>query len=199
MTERITGAILSGGKASRLGGVPKGLLQLRSGKTLIENLLDQMKRAGIDDVILCANDPDLYAHVGLDVVGDLRPDSGPLAGVEAALAHCAGRTDAVLFCPCDLPGMTSVQLAQLMRVFAERPEDALIVYAETSGFFWHPLCALVHNDALDAIRRALEEGHRGVRRLWTQLGALAVLFEDPTPFFNINTPEDVARWQEVTT
>ena len=171
---------------------------VESWANLIENLADQMKGAGIDDVIICANDSDLYARFGLEVVGDLHPGSGPLGGVEAALGRSAGRADAVCFCPCDLPGMTSVQFARLMRAFAERPEDAGIVYAQTSDFFWHPLCALVHNDSLGSIRRALEGGTRSVRRLWAELRAVGVMFEDPTPFFNINTPDDMARWKEVT-
>lgn len=195
MTERIAGAILAGGKASRLGGMTKGLLQLDSGRTIIENLAVEMKNTRVAEVIICADDPEPYERFGLDVVPDLHPGTGPLGGVEAALTHYARRADAVCFCPCDLPGMSSAEIATLMRAFAERPEGVGVVYAQTGDFFWHPLCAIVHNVLLDNIGQAIQENVRSVRQMWTQLDARGVVFDDSEPFFNINTPEDLARWK----
>lgn len=194
MTERVAGAILAGGQATRLGGMDKGLLQLDSGQTLIEHLADQMRRAGVTDIILCANEPGRYERVGLTVVADVHPGVGPLGGIEAALAYWTGRAQSVLFCPCDLPGMSAREFTTLIRAFADRPESLEVVYAQTSVFFWHPLCAVVHNEALDAVRQAVAAGTGSVRRLWRRLGALGVAFDDPAPFFNLNTPEDLAQW-----
>ena len=195
MAERIAGAILAGGKASRLGGVTKGLLQLDSGKTLIERLADQMRDARLAEVVICADDSEPYEHFGLEIVPDLHPDLGPLGGIEAALTHYADRADAVCFCPCDLPGMSGVQIATLMRAFAERPEGVGVVYVQTGDFFWHPLCCVVHNALLGSISQAIEQGSLSVRQVWTRLDALGVAFDDPAPFFNVNTPEDLARWK----
>ncbi len=192
----VSGAVLAGGGAARYGGVPKGLLPLRSGTTIIAREIAELRAGGIDDVVIVANDPQPYASAGLRVIPDLRPGKGPLAGIEAALADRARRSEAVLFLPCDLPGITAAVISKLIQAFVDSP--ALAAVAVTERFFWQPLCTVVHNAAAPAVSRALDAGRLRVRGLWEALDALPVHFDDPAPFFNVNTPEDLARWQTQT-
>jgi molybdopterin-guanine dinucleotide biosynthesis protein A len=64
-------------------------------------------------------------------------------------------------------------------------------------FSWQPLCSVVHNGILADVRAALDAGQLGVQRLWRRLGAVSVRFANDGPFFNVNTPEDMARWREI--
>ena len=187
------GAILAGGMASRYGGTAKGLLEARPGLTIIGALIDEMMGAGLSSVVISADDPEPYRRFGLDVVPDQRPGLGPLGGIQAALAHCDGRSDAVLFCPCDLPGMTRREISTLIEAHGDAPGG--LVVAETRGFFWHPLCCVVHNALNCGISEAIDAGERGVGRLWHTLGATVVHFADESPFFNVNSPEDLAEWR----
>lgn len=190
---RIAFALLAGGGARRFGGRPKGLLRRPDGATFVEHLLGVASAAGLAPRIIAANDPDPYRSFGVPVVGDLRPGIGPLAGIEAALAHLAGSCGGVLFLPCDLPGISSREATLLRDAFLSR--RARIVVARTADFSWHPLCSVVHIDRRGAVGEALDRGERGVGRLWEALGAEPVDFPDARPFFNVNTPEDLEAWR----
>jgi molybdopterin-guanine dinucleotide biosynthesis protein A len=188
----IAAGILAGGRASRFSGCAKGLLELPGGVSIIENALAAVAAAGIAPVTILANDPEPYAHRGVEIVPDRRPGLGPLGGIEAALFHYAGRCEAVLVLPCDLPGITDLEVRALRAAFAESRPPAVV--AATDDGFWHPLCAVARVDLLPAVNRALDAGRNGVYRLWRGVGAVPLYFDDAAPFFNVNTPADLDRW-----
>jgi molybdopterin-guanine dinucleotide biosynthesis protein A len=188
----IAAGILAGGRASRFSGCAKGLLELPGGVSIIENALAAVAGAGIAPVTIIANDPEPYEHLGVEIVPDYRPGYGPLGGIEAALLHYAGRCEAVLVLPCDLPGITDREVCALRAAFAESRPPAVV--AATGDGFWHPLCAVARVDLLPAVSRALDAGRNGVYRLWRGVGAVPLCFDDAAPFFNVNTPADLDRW-----
>jgi molybdopterin-guanine dinucleotide biosynthesis protein A len=188
----VAGAILAGGKARRMGGVPKGTLRTGSGVPLIERLLAQMSLAGVGEVVISANRMRPYADLGFTIVSDTRADSGPLAGVEAALRHFGGRYDAVLCVPSDMPALSSAEMLTLMRSLAARGER--LVFAETDGPQKHPLCAVIRTDLLDSVSTALDRGAFGVSDLWRRLGGATVHFENSDTFVNLNSLDDVNAW-----
>ena len=189
----IAGAIIAGGAAARLGGAAKGALPVEGAATIIQRLIDQFHRAGVADVLIVANDPAPYRDCGVRIIGDRRTGLGPLAGIEAALAELADRAEATVLAPCDTPRYGAAEMIAL--IDAHRTGDAPVVVAQTGGFFWHPLCSVVHNGCLDRVSAALDGGERSVKRLWQSLGARPVEFADDGPFVNINTPEDWQRFQ----
>src|SRR5690554_2616955 len=76
------GAILAGGRNVRYGA-PKALAELVG-----ERIIDRVRRALepiAPDLILIANDAEVYAPVGLPMRPDLRPGLGALGGVLTAL------------------------------------------------------------------------------------------------------------------
>ncbi len=81
----IAAAILTGGKASRLGGIAKGLLPGDGDMPIIQRLTREIAVAGIGEVVLVANDPQSYAFLGKTVIPDLRSGIGRMTGVELAL------------------------------------------------------------------------------------------------------------------
>jgi len=204
--DRIAGAILAGGRATRYGGANKAGLDVGDGRTILEHLVGELSAAGVGDVIVCASEEIARAAnvPGLQAVPDTRSHLGPLAGVEAALAHFAEsgdqpqgqpRYDATVLLACDMPGVTAAVISALIAAFCGG--EAPIVVAEMADFSWQPLCSVVHNGILADVRAALDGGRLGVQRLWRNLGAIGVRFTDDRAFFNVNTPEDMARWQEI--
>jgi molybdopterin-guanine dinucleotide biosynthesis protein A len=213
--DRIAGAILAGGLATRYGGANKAALDLGDGRTLLEHISGELSAAGVGEVIVCANAQAAQAARagGLKAVPDRRPQLGPLAGIEAALAYYAGlgneqaveppggeltvepRYDATVLLACDMPGITASEISALIDAF--RQAQAAIVVAEMPDFSWQPLCSVVHNGILADVRASLDAGQLGVQRLWRRLGAVSVPFADDRPFFNVNTPDDMARWREI--
>jgi molybdopterin-guanine dinucleotide biosynthesis protein A len=190
---KLAAAILAGGLASRYGGTDKGLLDCGDGRSIIRRLLDELAAAGLREAIICANDAPRYADLGVAVVPDLRRGAGPLGGIEAAMSYWAGRAEATVLLPCDLPGISAGEIRALAETFGTR--GAPLVVAETGEARWHPLCAVVRNDLLPAVSAAIDQGELGVGRLWRKLGAVGVRFEDEAPFFNVNTPEDLTAWR----
>ena len=191
--KKFAAAILAGGRAVRYNGTQKGLLEVEPGVSIMAALLEKTASSGVGEVAILANNPAPYASFGVPILPDLRNGIGPIGGIEAGLAHYAGLYQAILFVPCDLPGMTGEVLRELLRVFLA--SEARVVFAQVRDSFMHPLCAVMRNDALDALVRNIDEGNHKVMDIWRKLGAIPVRFDDPAPFFNVNTPNDMALWR----
>ena len=149
---RALAAVLSGGRATRLGGRAKGLLPTPDG-SILGRLLQQFAAAGIDDAVIMANDPGPYVGLAKPILGDLRPPVGPLGGIEAALQHAGADYDTVVFMPCDLPNVTADEIRALLAANAADP--GRIVMATTAEGD-HPLCAVVPSSALGHVVAAIE-------------------------------------------
>ena len=193
---RIAGAILAGGEASRYGGVAKGMLPLPNGQPMIDRIIGKVASARIDPIVIMANDPAPYSRCGRRILPDRVPGQGPLGGIATALAHFEASHDAVLFMPCDLPGIGSAQVGALCDAFARGA--APIVAARTGPEQWHPLCAVVAAGLGSEIEhRASRPRDRRVRSVWFELGVEPVDFADTEPFFNVNTPEQMCEWERI--
>jgi molybdopterin-guanine dinucleotide biosynthesis protein A len=190
----IAGVILAGGQATRMGGGDKGL-RMVGGQTLLAHVLDRL-RPQVDAIVLNANgDPARFAEWGLPVVADSLPDwPGPLAGVLAGMDWAAAQgANAVISVAADTPFFPRDLVAQL-RAAAGPSGLALAATREGGKLYRQPTFGLWPVALRDDLRAALMGGLRKVV-LWTDAhGAGTAEFgTDPfDPFFNINTPEDIA-------
>ncbi|WP_313131605.1 molybdenum cofactor guanylyltransferase MobA [Pseudescherichia vulneris] len=186
----ITGVVLAGGKASRMGGEDKGLLLL-NGTPLWQHVANSLAKQ-VDRVVLSANrNLDRYRASGLAVIEDTLDNfPGPLAGMLAVMQQTAD--DWFLFCPCDTPGIPSNLAARL----ASERKDAPVVWV-TDGERDHPTIALVHRQVLPQLAAYLTADERRVMVFMRQAGGHAVDFSDcRSAFININTPDDLTARQE---
>ncbi len=190
---KLSSAILAGGSASRLGGIPKGLLTDRNGISILAHSIAELVAAGITEVILSTADAAPYRHLNLPVVADLHPGIGPLGGIEAILTHLSARCDAVLLLPCDLPNIARNEILRLVEAHVAQPHR-VVVAGTFSGE--HPLFAVVPLAFLSHISASIAAGRYGVQRLWKELGAKIVTIEDESRLANINTPEDLEQWRK---
>ncbi|HEX6747668.1 MAG TPA: molybdenum cofactor guanylyltransferase [Longimicrobium sp.] len=191
------GAILAGG-ASRRFGAAKALAEV-GGRRIVERVRDALA-AAVDDVILIANEPELFGDLDLPARGDLRPGLGAAAGIETALrwAMEMGRPGAVCVA-CDMPFVSPALLRELVR--RARDGDADAVVPESTGRRGiEPLCAWYSVACLPAVERALASDERSLHALLATVRAgripLAEVrrFGDPEIIFmNVNTPDDHRR------
>lgn len=184
-------AILAGGRASRLGGGDKSLRALAGG-TVLGHILARLK-AEAPRIVLNANgDPARFAGFDLPVLPDTIDDRpGPLAGVLAAM-EWAGVGDLVTV-PGDAPFIPRDLVARL--VAARDAAGADIAVAVSAGRL-HPIVALWPVRLGAALRQAIvEEGVRKVEHWINRYPSVRVEFSDHPvdPFFNINSPEDLAE------
>jgi molybdopterin-guanine dinucleotide biosynthesis protein A len=187
---RIAAVILAGGRATRMGGVNKGLLDI-GGKRLIDWALEAVR--GCDPLLLSVGDTS-FAIPGTVEVRDLPTDyAGPLAGVAAAVDRLAAD-------PPDLLLSLAVDAPFFPKDFVERAEQLLATSSAvlaTYGGQDYPTNALWRFDAVQDLPAQVLSGtaQHSLKRLANDLAAArldyAGLLRDD-PFINANTPEDLA-------
>ncbi|EKM6458203.1 molybdenum cofactor guanylyltransferase MobA [Cronobacter dublinensis] len=185
----ITGVVLAGGRATRMGGQNKGLLLL-NGKPLWRHVAERLA-AQVEHVAISANrDLEAYRMGGYPVITDTLPDfPGPLAGMLSAMQQLPGEW--YLFCPCDTPHIPASLAQRLWAAKATRP--AVWV---SDGERDHPAIALVHHSVRAALTDYLARGERRVMVFLRQINGSAVTFSGKTDFANLNTLAELEKWQE---
>ncbi len=189
------GIILAGGRATRMGGGDKALLPLGEG-TLLSHVIARLAPQ-VGALALNANgDPARFNGLGLLVLTDpVQGFVGPLAGVLAGLDWAAGEgADLVVSAAGDTPLFPRDLVAKLMAA-GQGMEHPLVLAATPDGR--QPTFGLWPTALRQDLRAALEGGLRKVVQ-WTDAhGGREALFEGyaPDPFFNVNTPDDLARAQ----
>lgn len=187
------GVILAGGLASRMGGGDKGLLPLGS-STILGHVLDRFSPQVADLALNANGDPSRFAHLGLPVLPDsIEGFAGPLAGVLAGLDWAAGQgASHIVTAAADTPFFPADLVPRL--ILAAEEQGKPIALART-GDGRHPTFGLWPVALRGDLRAALADGLRKVV-LWTDRHGTAIA-AFPTgrfdPFFNVNTPEDLAQ------
>jgi len=185
----ITGLILAGGRARRMGGLDKGLLAFR-GRPLVEHAIAAMAPQAGGLIISANRNRARYRAYGWPVVADDTGDyAGPLAGIASGLQAAA--TPFVLCAPCDAPFLPHTLAAVLARTLAERQAD---ICAAHDGVRLQPLFALLRRALLPDLLAYLAGGGRRVEGWYeTRRLALAGFPDCPEAFANLNTADDVHR------
>ncbi|WP_296422643.1 molybdenum cofactor guanylyltransferase MobA [Yoonia sp.] len=185
------GVILAGGQATRMGGGDKGLLPLGRG-SILSHVIDRLEPQVAGLALNANGDPARFSTLNLPVIADsINGFAGPLSGVLAGLDWAANRGASHIvtaaadtpFFPCDL-------VPRL--VLAAEIADTHIALAATPGGR-HPTFGLWPVSLRDDLRAALHDGLRKVV-LWTDKhGCGMAEFPDDVAFFNVNTPDDLAK------
>jgi molybdopterin-guanine dinucleotide biosynthesis protein A len=194
---QITGLILAGGRAQRMGGIDKGLIPFH-GKPLIELAINRLK-SQVNSILINANRSiTKYSHYGYPVLMDETPDfSGPLAGFSVGLKHC--KTPFLLTSPCDSP-LLPTDLAEKM-VLALEQNNLELVYAsskEADGKIWaQPVFCLMRNDLQESLNIFLSKGDLKIDKWFKELQSGTVVFDNAQAFSNVNTPEELEALEKI--
>ncbi len=189
----LTGAILAGGKSSRMGQ-NKALAEV-NGRPMVAHVADTVKNVA-RNTIISSNEPEAFDFLGLPVFVDAIESCGPLAGIYTALKHAETRHCLVV--ACDLPFLTQ----PLLRFLCENCLDHDIL-AFDSGKGVEPLCAVYSKACLPVIAEQVQKGNRRVQDLFSQVKTRIVqmeagLFSDSAnAFLNVNTPEELSRARKI--
>lgn len=193
---RPLGVILAGGQARRMGG-DKALVPL-GGRPMLAHVADRLAPQ-LRGLALSANGPAAdYAFAGLPVLPDPLPGQpGPMAGLLAGMTWAAGQgASHVVAVSVDTPFLPHDLVARLAA--ARGCDGAQVAFAESLGQV-QPIIGLWPVALAGAVRADLA---RGQRRVWPFAKAQGLALarfeatEDTDPFFNVNTPEDLAIAEE---
>lgn len=189
------GVILAGGMATRMGGGDKGL-RLVAGQRLLDHVIARLAPQCAGLALNANGDPARFAEFGLPVLADSLPERpGPLAGVLAGLDWAADQgATSIITAAADTP-FFPVDLVARLQENAGPSGLCLAASPDESGKLQrHPTFGLWPVALRDDLRAALQDGLRKIV-LWTDRhgAGQAVFGRDPfDPFFNINTPQDIA-------
>ena len=192
------GIILAGGQARRMGGGDKGRLML-GGQSLLEHVITRLEPQVAGLALNANGDATRFADVGLPILHDsIEGFVGPLAGVLAGLDWAAEQgAETIVTAAADTPFFPCDLVPQLM-LAADGMAHPLVLAATPDterGRNRHPTFGLWPVALRDDLRAALHGGLRKVV-LWSDQheGREAMFDNTPfDPFFNVNTPEDLAR------
>jgi molybdopterin-guanine dinucleotide biosynthesis protein A len=187
--------LLAGGLARRMGGGDKPLKTI-GGRTILERAIERLKPQ-CDALILNANgDPARFAATGLTVVADDVPGfAGPLAGILAALDWAARERPEIAWVVSAAGDSPFLPHDLVARLHAARAAAGVPLACAESGGQAHPVNGLWAVALRADLRHALvAEDMRKIDR-WTARHGIAHASwpaEPLDPFFNANTPDDVA-------
>ena len=181
-------AILSGGRASRLGGRDKGAM-LVGGRTIRERQIAEL--GGVARDIMIVGGPNEAPPAGVRWIPDRLAGLGPLAGLDAALRAAA--EEPVIVLACDMPYVRAALLRALLGWLGDF--DAVVPRTERG---YHPLCAVYSRRCLPAVTEALAARRLRLIDLLKRIRVRDVAGPDIEAFgprtellANINTPADL--------
>jgi len=185
----VDGVILAAGRSSRMGAINKLQVPL-SGRTLLEHAKDNLGPQ-VDRLLVNGDTKLCGAAAFADKIAGFK---GPLVGLYSALtSEQLSSAEYLMMVPCDGPFMPDNLVEALYQKIVQT--DADIACISYQGFA-QPTFSLWHKRVRPAIEQALLiEENGGFKPLLGSLNSVYLEWPEQAinPFFNINTPEDLAK------
>lgn len=205
--DNVIGVLLAGGLSRRMfatgaGRGDKGLLEI-GGRPMLAHVIAKLKPQ-VNALVLNINgDPDRFAEFGLPLASDpVEGHVGPLAGVLAGMRWAQANHPTAGFiatASTDAPFLPADLVMQLKAGLRASSSGERIALARSAGHM-HPVIGLWPVDLADDLEAALQDGVRKVIAWTDRHGTLAVEFasvnvggQKVDPFFNANTPDELAE------
>ena len=187
----VTGLLLAGGQARRMGGADKGLLTL-GGRPLAAWGLKRLQNQ-VGEVLISANRNHAdYEKLGVRVIRDsVGGYAGPLAGLFAGLQEAS--SDWLLSAPCDSPLLADDYAERMQEAANSGQWDAVVAH---DGRRLQPVFLLVSRRLQQSLGDFLARGERKIDLWLEEVSHQSVDFSDhPDMFLNVNTPEELEEME----
>ena len=187
------GVILAGGRSRRMGVASKALAEL-NGVPLIRHVVERLQPQ-VSSLIVSVDEVNpAFEAMGFIQAVDPRPgQQGPLGGLLAALEVVHEDHEWLLLTPCDAPFLPTELGERLHQLAAASGLPGCMVRYEGE---LQPTFSLWHRRLLPELRHAVsDEGLGGFKQFLGRVCLSILDWEAASvpPFFNVNTPQDLAR------
>lgn len=183
----IVAGVFVGGKARRMGGVPKGLIpHPKEPWSVVEHVVREARAVGAEPLLV--GEASAYASLGLVSVGDAMSDVGPAGGMLSLVRYAQGGIALAL--SCDLPYVQAKLLGELI----EGVRGGAAAMVPRRGDKLEPLCAAYRADVMRVhVETCLGQGIRSLHRVARAAGAVEIDLEGDRARWldDWDTPEDV--------
>ena len=188
----VDAVILAAGRSSRMGSVNK-VQAVLAGKPLLNHVIDRLVPQ-VDQLVI-NGDAGICGDSGYPLVEDaLDGFQGPLMGLYTAInSDKLGQGTYLMMVPCDGPFIPNDLVAELHQQILE--QDADIACIRYQGFA-QPTFSLWHKRVAPAVKEAMLVKKYGVfKPLLADLKTAYLDWPEQaiSPFFNINTVDDLAE------
>jgi|SRR5208283_58819 len=188
-----TGVILAGGKNRRFPLI-KSFIKVE-GVAIIERNISVLQEL-FAEVLISTNTPEVYFHLGVPLLGDALPASGPMTGIYTALLNSKGED--VFAVACDMPFISRELILFLCRKHREilhaKPVGATVPVFNGEP---QPLFGVYAKTVLPRLEEGILRGKTSMRRFLGEIETnlvdeSEVRMRDPEgrSFINVNTVED---------
>jgi molybdopterin-guanine dinucleotide biosynthesis protein A len=192
MIHPCTGVILSGGLSTRFNGQNKAFIKV-GGQRILDRLYAIFSDL-FDEIILVTNDPLQFVEWDLTIVTDIFPFRSSLTGIHTGLFYM--KHQFAFFSACDTPFLKK-ELVEVLLENIDRNID-LIMPKTSAGM--EPLCAIYSKRCLNSAEHHIKQNKFKIQRALgnhrlKKIPENVLRAKDPelSSFFNINTPQDLAR------
>ncbi|MEG2140148.1 MAG: molybdenum cofactor guanylyltransferase [Bilophila sp.] len=183
----LVGVVLAGGLSTRLGADKKRLFLHQDGDMLAHSVA--LLQTCVPEVLVsCQAGADLpYVCLPDDVAAQ-----GPVGALYTVLRHVQ---NPILVLSCDLPFMDTTTLQRLIAAHEKRAQGALMTtFQQAETGYIEALVAVYEPACLPLFAAAQGSGQRQLNRVVPATLREHIRYEqqDALPFFNLNTPADLA-------
>jgi molybdopterin-guanine dinucleotide biosynthesis protein A len=203
-----SGVILAGGLNKRFSGVNKAFFRV-NGTMVFDSVYGLFKEL-FGEIILVTNDPIPFLKWDLQIVTDMFPIKSPLIGIHAGLFYSS--LHHAFVAACDTPFLKS----ELVEAIVDEIDNVSDVVIPETADGLQPLCAVYTKAFLSALKphlakqaarpkdRELIQKELKIQYLFKKVRVKKLsekLLREKDPdlisFFNVNTPDDLARANEM--
>jgi len=179
--------ILAGGKSSRMGE-DKGL-KLLQGKPMIQYVIESLT-SYFPDIKISTGNPE-YTIFGYALAVDIIPEKGPMGGIYTALKNSSGND--VFIISCDMPCISGSSIDSLLR-----QENKSATVAVCNGMI-QPLFGIYGKNLIPLLKEKIEQNQLGMTKFIKEINATLVEINNENEFLNMNTPEEVKKFENENT
>jgi molybdopterin-guanine dinucleotide biosynthesis protein A len=190
--ENVTAAILCGGKSRRMG-FDKAFLMDEEQYLLLQTAKELQSL--FEQVVLVSNTKakfdGLTDFTEFSILEDRYKEKGPMGGISTALEQA--QTEYVFIMACDMPLPDMGLIGRMYR----KLEQVLVCSHEGK---LEPLLAFYHKSCLPVLKKQMEKGELKPRSAFPALhvGMYCLSDTELSATVNLNTPEDVQKWNQKT-
>lgn len=194
---RVVGIVLAAGEGRRLGCRPKGLITV-NGETLLARNVRVLFEAGVNEVIVVTGH---YSEQLEAVLADLpvrqicQPDvaHSQRDSLCLGLAELPADCDAALVMPVDMPSLTRDDVVALIAAYKHAASEIAFIGPAVAGQPGNPV--VFNRHVADRIIQGEGDFGSGAWRTQSQAWRLEWETDNPHYVVDIDTPEDLDRWQ----